>query len=132
MTMNSVNEREHIGIVASFKAMTNSSYSCHSCINQRGEKRKIDAKRAYMGCFEIREKPVTMINNVEFYTCPGNFNAPYFTHLYSLYKNYEKYGLDYESTPAKLVDLYNLIDSIKLDWDKAEAKKAEAKSRKRR
>lgn len=103
-------------MVSTVKAFYDKQYNCYFCKKQPGHPATIRGLREIKGCFDIFDKP-GKFDKVAYYTCIGNFYSPQVAQLWELFKNYEKgmmpFPGSYMDQPAKIIDIFQLMDSIR-------------------
>lgn len=124
-----------IRIVATHYASYNENFNCSSCVIKHSE----DRRNRLKGCSEIIKNPVAKYKDrVIFYKCPSNFYSAYIAGLMGHARHIESGLLPYSGglldQPAKLVDIYNQINALRVEDEvtraKAEADKARKAARK--
>jgi hypothetical protein len=122
-----------VEIVATFVSIHNSNFHCRTserkgCFELVPKWRRDQMK----GCGELSVKPVMIWKDrLRFFKCPTNIKNGYVEELIGLNRQYENGILPYEgslfSQPAKLVEVFNQTNSLRLDEEISRSKHEEKK-----
>ena len=73
------------------------------------------------GCNSISESPLHDIDDILFHTCVCNFKHPLMGHFMQVTEAYENgllpFGGSYSEQPAKIIEIIQLILSMKVDYN---------------
>lgn len=122
-----------IEIVATFTSVHNSNFHCKKpdgkgCFELVPKWRRDQMK----GCGSLTVKPVLKWKDkLFFFKCPTNFKNGYVEELIGLSRQFESGILPYEgslySQPAKLVEVFSQINSLRIEEEIARSKQEEKK-----
>lgn len=121
--------QETVLVIASHIAM-GKVFNCFECKKLYPEQKRKELK----GCHAPIKKPVARYKDrINFYKCPSNFYNPMIGHLANQASKIDKGLLPYEGglfdQPAKLIEIFNLLESLRID-DELQRLEAESKKQK--
>jgi hypothetical protein len=105
--------------MASLEAAFNKKavFNCHACAAKYSDKFR-EKKQKSKGCFDLITKKY-LIEEIRFYGCVGNFTSNV-SYLLEAFSFYEKGMLPYKgnlgSQPAKIIDIFNIIEQRRADF----------------
>lgn len=123
-------------LVATHYFIYNANFNCGKCIAQHSE----DRRNRLKGCSTPIKMPVAKYKDkIYFYKCPSNFYSAYIAEMMSHARHLENGLLPYAGglmdQPAKLIELINQINGLRMEDEvnraKAEAAKAKKSTKKR-
>lgn len=120
---------DHIEIIANHISM-GKPFNCYECKKLYPEQKRKELK----GCHDQIKRPVAKYKDrLIFYKCPSNFYNAMVAQLFNHAGKIEKGLLPYEGglfdQPAKLIQAYELMESLRLD-DELQRLEAESKKQK--
>ena len=118
--LNQITNTDYVFIVSTIEGFTEKQFNCVECnkrYRKHPNKELMDEKlRKKMACTEIKGKARFQIDQVKYYTCPGNFYSFSVASLMEGYHNYKMGVLPYPGSffeqPAKVIDIYKMIDAL--------------------
>lgn len=113
---NWIQPNEYISLVSTFWAINDKEYNCSFCKKKFSQSVR-DTRKA---CSVIRDKPVLsygeMSYEIKYYKCPTNFYNPALAMLIDNFRHFRNGVLPYQGglmdQPCKIVDIYNLVESL--------------------
>lgn len=119
--LNSVTPREYASIVATVQACYDSRWNCYHCLteydnrNLKNVEQLVKTKRDVKGCWG-KKKPY-VIEDVEYYTCIGNYNSQITKRYIDMFDHYEKGIMPFNGSsmeqPCKVIEIFNIIKSVR-------------------
>lgn len=106
--------------------------NCHKCLNQDRPDHQIEYQRKIMGCYGIKPQPIptfSNVNDLRYYTCIGNFAWGGFHYLWYGFRVWQENKTDVWDMPAKLVEIYQILENLLLEKQAQEAEKAQKKNK---
>ena len=111
--------------MATVEAQFNDKFNCYKCLKkyplENSEGKEIARniiKRKSKGCFDFTTR-MTLLDNIKYKSCVGNYTLQGISYYYELYFNYEKGLLPFEGDlglqPNKILEILHIIDTIKKD-----------------
>jgi hypothetical protein len=92
--------------------MFGDKFNCTKCVRHRNHER-IAKKQA---CNSVASYDILKTDDFVYKTCPGNFNDPFLNTIIAISKQVTErqnpFGGNFIDTPAKLVDVCNLVDNL--------------------
>jgi len=130
---------ECVEIRATLTAQENDKFNCTKCLSKydgRADGKEMLAKvRSNMGCQEMKSQPIHKIGDeISFRTCIGNFVRPQVYALLNAHHRFSQGVMPYAGglmeQPAKVIEIFGVIDSHRADTAQRERAKAERAARK--
>ncbi len=134
----SLTAKEWVEVKATLAAGENENFNCKKCLSKykgRADGEEMLAKvRKVKGCEEVKSESIHKIGDVlRFSTCPGNFVRPQVSALLSAYAQFKQGVMPYAGglmdQPAKIIELFDVIDSHVAERQASEQKRAGAMNR---
>lgn len=130
--ISSLSNREYIEIVATFQVLHDSTYQCNQCTKRVPSQKTRDEKK---GCSKELDKPFASWRDlIKFKKCPATFYSGYWASVIDNFRQYDKGVLPYQGSlldqPNKIIEAYNLIESLKIEYE-SELMEKQAKAQKR-
>lgn len=117
-------------MIATHFAVTNKNFKCSDCKLKHSETKRNKLK----GCSSALNNPVAKYKDqINFYKCPSNYYSNYVVEIMPMARHLENGLLPYSGglmdQPSKLIELLNLINSLRLEdeIDRLEKQTKEAK-----
>ena len=135
MTLSSLSSYEVVSLKSSFEYAFR--LKCDYLIEEhigKGYTREIAEKTVRLEhcCNKISDRPIYIIDNLEFYTCPCNFRNRMFSFFINALDAYDKGILPYRGSlseqPAKSIEALMLLSVLKEEYKQEIAAKANAKN----
>ena len=116
--INGVSDSEYIYIASTIKSMFEKTFNCFHCKAQYADRKEITLKlREQKGCFDVSTKVRYRFDQIIYKTCIGNFYDPQTSQLVDMFNKFEigvlPYPGSYSDQPAKIIEVFQLIDSLK-------------------
>lgn len=122
---------EYAQIKATLFGFESKEYSCGDCQARYGGRPEAFLNK---GCKEARPFTVAKIgDDLKFTRCPGNYHSPSVSHWYRAYLLYEKGVMPFSGSfveqPAKIIEMFSVMENWKLDRELREQKKQAQKAK---
>jgi hypothetical protein len=136
--LSGVTINEWVEIRSTLTAIDQDKFNCMKCqakYESRADGEQMLAKvKANMGCTEMKQQPIHKIGaEVSFRSCIGNFVKPQVYALISAHHRYTQgvmpYAGGYMEQPAKIMDVFGIIDQHRAEVAELEREKAERAAR---
>ena len=116
--INGVSDSEYIYIASTIKTMFEKHFNCFHCKAQYADRKEMALKlRKQKGCFDVSSKVLYRFDQITYKTCIGNFYDPQTAQLVDMFNKFEigvlPYPGSYTDQPAKIIEVFQLIDSLK-------------------
>ena len=130
---------DYVRIVSTVEGFFEKKFNCVECrkrYDRHPDPEKMwESWKARMSCYDIKEKPKFQLDQIRYYTCPGNFFSFSVASLMEGYHNYKLGVMPYKGSffeqPAKIIEVYKMIEAI-IEEKKADQIKQHEKDLKRR
>lgn len=127
-------------LVSSVEAYTEKMFNCYSCLHQYdhhpNKDRMLADRQRLQACKEPRPNPKFQIEQVKYFKCPGNFYEPSMAYLMEGYEKYKQGVMPYPGSfydqPAKIIEIYKLIDALLVDKRRKAQDEANRKAKRSR
>lgn len=133
--MSSLTNQEYVGLQASLFAMFRPEYQCARCLSRYPKNPDMQATyQRTKACESVVDRRVASVGGeLHFRTCPGNFWDATAAALLDLSHAYQKGILPYAGSlmdqPAKIIDVFGVIERFELNEQAEAHKKAMAKAK---
>ena len=146
----SISLSEDMMLRSSFHYITNDKLQCEQKVDRYYDlnisRKKMEPEEALTEayrfveaqnhCDKVLPSPLYEIDGYQYYTCACNFQHPDFNFLITLFGEYNKYGtLPFPGAladqPAYIMEVFQILKSLKLEKDAEDAAKQEKQNRRR-
>lgn len=129
--INYLTDAEMVGIISTFSSIHEENFNCNNCKKRMGQIARDDLK----GCSKILKSDVAnWRNQITFQTCPVNFYSQAFAVYIDLFRHFENGILPFKGglleQPNKIMEVFNLIESLKIERSNERQKKQEKMAKK--
>lgn len=137
--LSNLTDLEYIQLKATLHSLDNKQYKCSECLTQYSSrpdhKEMTERSRKIKGCFDISDRVLLGLDNgeIKFKTCIGNFFCQNVLNYLQMYEGYTRgilpFGGALADQPAKIFQVFNVIESYKHDKMKEEDKRVKLKQK---
>jgi len=131
MRMNTLSEYETLTVTASIWSIFDKRWNCYHCIKSKDHERI----KKIQGC-EFTPRTFYKIEGFKLNRCLGNFTSREVLGFFEMFKLYSKGIMPFDGCmsdqPAKLIDLFNMIDLLQAEKHEERRKAQEMASKAKR
>jgi len=118
---------DYFSLSTSFWTATTERIDCNKCKS----KRLHEKIKRIQNCNEAGENPVFQTDEFKYYRCAGAFKDARFSVIMNLKQSYDKginpFGGAISDAPNKVIEMFNLIDSLVAEKQEKDAKEWQMK-----
>ena len=122
LRVSGISDRDNLELIATLRVAERPAWQCDKCLKTH---EKYPERRNALGCHG-GTSPVAQLKEYRLYRCPGNFTHPTAAWVWELYNHFEKGILPFPGSlmeqPAQLIEAFGVIENLKIERQKQEAK----------